>query len=250
LLGTTLDRNSVLSALIQAQAAAEQANAFKSQFLSTMSHELRTPLNAILHFTRFLNKEIDAPLTERQTDLQQRIVANADHLLGLINDILDLSKIEAGRMELLLEKTALLPILQGVLATTISLVGNKDVRLSLEVTQDLPLVTIDKMRIRQVLLNLLSNAAKFTERGQIVVRAATSENGLVCVSVIDTGIGIAPEHVDLVFEEFRQIYGTVGHQQGTGLGLPISKRLIELHGGTMWLESRPGEGSTFSFTLQ
>jgi signal transduction histidine kinase/DNA-binding LacI/PurR family transcriptional regulator len=263
LLGTTLDRNAAAlqnarlyqeleqqtSAAEQARAAAEQANAFKSQFLSTMSHELRTPLNAILSFTRFLSKVQYGPLTERQTDLQQRILTNADDLLALINDILDLSKIEAGRMDLFLEETALAPLLQGVLATVGSLTRDKGLTLTLEGADTLPLVTIDKTRIRQVLLNLLSNAAKFTEQGGISVRAAQVDAGMVCIRVTDSGRGIAPKHQALVFEEFRQVEDALHQQQGTGLGLPISKRLVELHGGRIWLESTPGQGSTFSFTL-
>jgi signal transduction histidine kinase/DNA-binding LacI/PurR family transcriptional regulator len=263
LLGTTLDRDAAAlqnarlyqeleqqtSAAEQARAAAEQANAFKSQFLSNMSHELRTPLNAILNFTRFLNKESYGPLTARQTDLQERILTNADHLLALLNDILDLSKIEAGRMDLFLEETALAPILRGVLATMVSLTKDKGLSLTSEGADTLPLVTIDKTRIRQVLLNLLANAVKFTDQGGIRVRAAPADDGMICISVTDSGMGIATEHQALVFEEFRQVEDALHQQQGTGLGLPISKRLVELHGGRLWLESRPGEGSTFSFTV-
>jgi signal transduction histidine kinase/DNA-binding LacI/PurR family transcriptional regulator len=238
------------SAAKQARTAAEQANTFKSQFLSTMSHELRTPLNAIRNFSRFLNKESYGSLTTRQTDLQQRILANADHLLALLNDILDLSKIEAGRMDLFMEPTALRPILQGVLATIGSLVKDKGLSLTLEAAEDLPLVRIDKTRIRQVLLNLLANAVKFTKQGGISVRAAPTDDGMmVCIRVTDSGIGIAPAHQALVFEEFRQVQDAQHAQQGTGLGLPISKRLVELHGGRLWLESQPGEGSTFAFTV-
>jgi nitrogen-specific signal transduction histidine kinase len=243
LLGATLDRDSVLAALTQ-------ANTFKSQFLSTMSHELRTPLNAIRNFSRFLSKESYGPLTTRQTDLQQRILANADHLLALLNDILDLAKIEAGRMDLFVEPTALRPILQGVLATIGSLAKDKGLSLTLEVADDLPVVRIDKTRIRQVLLNLLANAVKFTDQGGISVCAAPTDDGLmVCISVTDSGIGIAPAHQALVFEEFRQVQDAQHAQQGTGLGLPISKRLVELHGGRLWLESQLGEGATFAFTV-
>jgi signal transduction histidine kinase/DNA-binding LacI/PurR family transcriptional regulator len=233
----------------QARAAAEQANTFKSQFLANMSHELRTPLNAIRNFSRFLSKEAYGPLTERQTDLQQRILTNADHLLAVLNDILDLSKIAAGRMDLVVETTALPPILQGVLATAASLAKDKGLCLALEAADDLPLVRIDKTRIRQVLLNLLANAVKFTEQGGISVRAAPTDDGMICIRVTDSGMGIAPENQALVFEEFRQVQDAQHRQQGTGLGLPISKRLVELHGGRIWLESRPGEGATFAFTL-
>jgi signal transduction histidine kinase len=235
--------------LLAAKLAAEQANAFKSQFLANMSHELRTPLNAIRNFARFLSKESYGPLTARQTDLQQRILTNADHLLAVINDILDLSKIEAGRVDLFLEATALAPLLRGVLATIGSLAKDKGLSLSLEAADTLPLVTIDKTRIRQVLLNLLANAVKFTEQGAIRVHAAPTDDGMICISVTDSGMGIAPAYQALVFEEFRQIEDAQHQQQGTGLGLPISKRLVELHGGRIWLESTSGQGATFAFTL-
>jgi signal transduction histidine kinase len=189
------------------------------------------------------------PLTARQTDLQQRILTNADHLLALLNDILDLSKIEAGRMDLVMEQTALAPLLRGVLATMAGLAKDKRLTLTLEAADDLPVVTIDKTRIRQVLLNLLANAVKFTEQGGISLRAAPTDDGMICIRVTDSGRGIAPEQQALVFEEFRQVQEAQHRQQGSGLGLPISKRLVELHGGKIWLESQPGEGSTFAFTL-
>jgi signal transduction histidine kinase/CheY-like chemotaxis protein len=282
-----------------ARQVAEEANQFKTQFLANMSHELRTPLNAIINFTDFLGAPRYGTLTERQQDLQQRVLNNAEHLLGLINDILDLSKIEAGRMELFREPTDLARMLRGVMATTIGLTKDKGLALDLDLPDDLPTINGDKTRIRQVLLNLLSNAAKFTEEGGISVRAyvdqrPTTNDGedietlgtetrdtkhetrdmrpdadlwspvsslpshvsgsggpsFVVVEVRDTGIGIAPEHQHLVFEEFRQIDGELTRQhQGTGLGMPISKRLVEMHGGQMWFESTPGVGTTFYFTV-
>jgi signal transduction histidine kinase/CheY-like chemotaxis protein len=234
----------------EARVTAEQASQLKSQFLANMSHELRTPLNAIINFTRFLSKERYGSLTERQTELQQRVLANADHLLGLINDILDLSKIESGRMELVYEELDLAPVLQSVMSTASGLTKEKQLGLTLDVPHSLPLVRIDKTRIRQVLLNLLSNAAKFTNQGGISVRAHVIDEQMLCIAVQDTGIGIAPEHQNLVFEEFRQVQGELTREyEGSGLGLSISKRLVELHGGRMWLESTLGTGSTFFFTL-
>lgn len=236
--------------LIHAKSVAEEANRLKTQFLANMSHELRTPLNAIINFTRFIGKERYGPLTDRQRELQGRVLANADHLLGLINDILDLSKIEAGRMDLIYEEVDILPILQGVMSTAVGLTKDKGLDLTLDVPEELPPVRIDKTRIRQVLLNLLSNAAKFTESGGITVRARSIDAAFLCISVTDTGIGIAPEHQHMIFEEFRQVQGELTRAyQGTGLGLPITKRLVEMHGGKMWLESTPGVGSTFYFTL-
>ncbi|HEY1012337.1 MAG TPA: response regulator [Herpetosiphonaceae bacterium] len=230
----------------QAQHVAEDANLMKSRFLATMSHELRTPLNAIINFTSFLPRY--GEFNERQSDLQQRVVSNARHLLGLINDILDLSKIESGRMELHREPMNLHHILYGVMSTATVLTREKGLSLTLEAPEQLPPVSVDAGRIRQVLLNLLANAAKFTQQGGITVRVSVGEELLVAVA--DTGIGVAPEHFDLIFGEFQQVQNDLTRSyEGTGLGLPISKRLVEMHGGRMWLESQPGAGSTFSFTL-
>jgi signal transduction histidine kinase len=177
-------------------------------------------------------------------------MTNSDHLLGLINDILDLSKIESGKMELLLESTDLEPLFRGAMSTALGLTKDKQLELTLDADEDLPPVWIDKVRIRQVLLNLLSNAVKFTEQGAITVRARTTGDGFVLISVQDTGVGIAPEHQAKVFTEFQQIQDDLNRShQGTGLGLPISKRLVEMHAGQMTLESTPGVGSTFSFTI-
>ncbi|MBX0330571.1 HAMP domain-containing protein [Oscillochloris sp. ZM17-4] len=238
------------SELALAKEAAEDANRMKSQFLANMSHELRTPLNAILNFTQFLGKERYGTLSERQHALQQRVLVNSEHLLGLINDILDLSKIESGHIDLVYEDIDLMPVLRGVMATTVGLTKEKPIHIDLDVPTALPMVRGDKTRIRQVLLNLLSNAAKFTHQGAITLHVERRDDQMLCVTVRDTGIGIAPEHHRLVFEEFRQIQGDMTREYGgTGLGLSISKHLIEMHGGQIWLESAPGAGSAFSFTL-
>lgn len=234
----------------RARAAAEEANSYKTRFLTNMSHELRTPLNAIINFAHFLGDPEYGPIADQQRMFQSRILYNGEHLLGLINDLLDLSKIEAGKMDLVSEAVELAPLFHGVMSTAIGLTKEKGLALDLDMSEGLPPVWIDKTRVRQVLLNLLSNAAKFTEQGTITLRASASDNGFVRISVQDSGIGIAAEHQQRVFEEFQQVQGDLNRtHQGTGLGLPISKRLIELHGGQIWLESVLGTGSTFSFTI-
>ena len=236
--------------LAKARHMADEANTLKTRFLANMSHELRTPLNAIINFTQFMSKPRYGELTARQTELQERVLVNSEHLLGLINDILDLSKIEAGRMELQLEEIDLQPIISGVMATAVGLTKSKGLSLATDVEPDLPWVRGDKIRVRQILLNLISNAAKFTDEGGLTLRAFECES-LVQISVEDTGSGIPAEELPLVFEEFHQVEQAASsqRQQGTGLGLPISRHLVLLQGGTMWVESSPGEGSVFHFTL-
>ncbi len=251
-LRTVEDREANLAqtnvALAAAKTAAEEANQLKSRFLANMSHELRTPLNAIINFTAFIERY--GEFTDRQRDLQQRVLHNADHLLGLINDILDLSKIEAGRMELLYEATELQPLIEGVMTTAMGLTRDKGLELNQDVPEDLPIMVIDKVRIRQVLLNLLSNAVKFTEQGSITLAITQPDPKTIRVAVTDSGVGISAENQQRVFEEFQQVQNDAMPQhQGTGLGLPISKRLVEMHGGLMGMESVIGQGSTFFFTL-
>jgi signal transduction histidine kinase/DNA-binding response OmpR family regulator len=251
-LHTVEDREANLAqtnvALAAAKTAAEEANQLKSRFLANMSHELRTPLNAIINFTAFIERYGD--FSDRQRDLQQRVLYNADHLLGLINDILDLSKIEAGRMELLYEATELQPLIEGVMTTAMGLTRDKGLELNQDIPDELPIMVIDKVRIRQVLLNLLSNAVKFTEEGSITLAITQPDAKTIRVAVTDSGVGISPENQQRIFEEFQQIQNdAMPQQQGTGLGLPISKRLVEMHGGQMWMESVLGQGSTFYFTL-
>jgi len=233
-----------------ARAEAEQANQLKSRFLANMSHELRTPLNAVINFSYLLTLGTEGDVTDGQADLLNRINDAGRHLLGLINDILDLAKIEAGRMELHLEEVTLPEVIDEVLSTAAGLLANKpEVDLRREIAGDLPLVRADHTRVRQVLLNLLSNAAKFTQRGAITLCAvATGE--WVTLSVTDTGPGIPAEDIPKAFSEFVQLEGQGQPRTGgTGLGLPISKRFVEMHGGHMWAESEVGVGSTFFFTL-
>lgn len=231
-------------------AVADEANRLRTQFLANMSHELRTPLNAIISFTDFIGKDRYGPLTDRQRDLQQRIMSNAQHLLGLINDILDLSKLNTGQLELSREQVDLRPLLRGVMSSAIGLTKDKGIDLALTIPDTLPSVWVDPARIRQLLLNLLSNAAKFTQQGRITVRITPHDEHFLCIAVQDTGIGIAAEHHALIFDEFRQIDGELTRPyEGTGLGLPICKRIAELHGGRIWLESEMGAGTTFFFTV-
>jgi signal transduction histidine kinase/CheY-like chemotaxis protein len=233
----------------EARAAAEQANQLKSEFLANMSHELRTPLNAIINFARILAAGMRGPVNEDQVDYLTRIRHSGDHLLGLINDVLDLSKIEAGRMELYKEPLVVADLIQSVTSSAVGLTKGKPIELIQEVEPDLPLVNADRTRVRQVLLNLLSNAAKFTEQGSITL-SASRRGGELVISVADTGIGIAPEHHGTIFEEFRQVdSGSDRRYEGTGLGLAICRRFVALHGGRIWLESTPGVGSVFSFSL-
>jgi signal transduction histidine kinase len=224
----------------------------KSHFLANMSHELRTPLNAIIGFSYILQQELKGPLCPEQHDYLGRIYDSGNYLLKLLNDILDNAKFEAGRIELQREPAPLEPIIQDALMTASSLTIGKPIELRQEFAPALPLVSVDRMRVAQVLLNLLSNAVKFTDRGQITLRAypqpATSSH--VVVEVEDTGIGIAQEHLAMIFEEFRQADETLSRRYGgTGLGLPISKRLVELHGGELVVTSVLGRGSIFRFTL-
>jgi signal transduction histidine kinase len=222
----------------------------KSQFLASMSHELRTPLNAILNFTEFVALGILGPVNDEQIDALNKSTDSGRHLLSLINDVLDMTKIESGMMKLFVEADIdpQAEIAQ-VVNTVQSLLADKpEVKLTTDIAPDLPRLTGDRRRIRQVLLNLLSNAVKFTEEGSITLQAQRQGEHLR-FSVIDTGAGIAPADQAIVFEPFRQTETGIRHAGGTGLGLPISKRLVEAHGGVLWVESIVGKGSTFSFTL-
>jgi signal transduction histidine kinase/CheY-like chemotaxis protein len=231
------------------RAAAEHASQIKSEFLANMSHELRTPLNSIINFTRIISTGARGPVTPEQLDYLNRVRQSGEHLLGLINDILDLSKIEAGQMELFRESFQIGDLIQSVLATASGLVKEKPIQLRSEIAPDLPPVYADRTRVRQVLLNLLSNAAKFTDAGTITVRAERC-NGEIVIHVSDTGIGIAPDHLEKIFEAFRQLDNASNRRyEGTGLGLAICRRLVDLHGGRLWVESTVGVGSTFSFSL-
>ena len=226
----------------------EVANRHKSEFLANMSHELRTPLNAIIGFSEVMLQGIFGALNDKQREYQEDVLSSGKHLLTLITDILDLSKIEAGRMELVLSTFALAPALESGLTIVRERASLHGITLQAIVPADLPPIEADERKVKQILFNLLSNAVKFTPDGGSVEVRARAEDGNVRVDVQDTGIGIAPEDHARVFEEFRQV-GRERSREGTGLGLTLSKRFVELQGGRIWLESIPGKGSTFSFTL-
>lgn len=234
--------------LIEARNIAENADRIKSEFLAHMSHELRTPLNAILNFTAFVADGLMGDVNEEQVDTLQKVMDSGNHLLSLINDILDISKIEAGMMNLFVEEVDLNTTLKGTFSTAKGLVKDTPVELVAEIDDDLPLIMGDKRRIRQIFLNLVSNAVKFTPEGQIVIRAH-QKNGEIHIAVKDSGIGIAPEDQPMVFQAFRQAQHDLQNVTGTGLGLPICKHFVEAHGGKLWLESEVGVGSTFYITL-
>jgi signal transduction histidine kinase len=228
----------------------ETVSRHKSEFLANMSHELRTPLNAIIGFSEVLHERMFGELNEQQMGYVGDILESGQHLLSLINDILDLSKVEAGRMELELSDVSLPLALQTGLTMQGERAGKTGITLGLSVDPDDLVVRADERKLRQVVFNLLSNAVKFTPPGGRIDVSARLTDGVVEVVVTDSGSGIAPEDQELIFEEFKQARGDPGtRQEGTGLGLPLSRRFVELHGGRLWVESEQGVGSTFRFTL-
>jgi len=227
----------------------EEASKHKSQFLANMSHELRTPLNAILGYTELILDGIYGEAPEKMRNVLERIQTNGKHLLGLINDVLDLSKIEAGQLVLTLNDYSVKDMMQGVYIAVEPLAGNKKLNFKLEVPSDLPPARGDERRLSQVLLNLVGNAIKFTDSGEVAMKAAAA-NGSYTVAVSDTGPGIAQADQAKIFEEFQQSESThTKAKGGTGLGLSIAKRIVEMHGGRLWVESTLGSGSTFFFTV-
>lgn len=232
-----------------ARREAEEANRVKSQFLASMSHELRTPLNGVLNFTQFVASGMLGPVNERQADVLNKATANGEHLLSLINDVLDISKIESGSLTLFIEDGInLRDELSVVVATGTTMLENKPVELVVDVDENLPLLRGDKRRLRQIMLNLVSNACKFTESGRVTIRLHAQADEILFV-VEDTGPGITPEDHNAIFESFRQTETGLRSGHGTGLGLPISKHLTEAHGGRIWVESEPDEGATFYCAL-
>jgi signal transduction histidine kinase len=227
----------------------EEASQHKSQFLANMSHELRTPLNAILGYTELMADGAYGEPSEKMLGILKRLEANGKHLLGLINDVLDLSKIEAGQLELELSDYCMQDIAQTVRSTLEPLASDKKLGFKVEVAAQLPPGHGDGRRLTQVLINLVGNAIKFTDAGEVAIKAEAN-NGAFHVSVRDTGPGISSADQAKLFQEFQQADNAITRKKGgTGLGLAISKRIIEMHGGKIWVESQPGQGSTFTFTL-
>jgi signal transduction histidine kinase len=237
------------SSLKVAREQAERADKVKSMFLASMSHELRTPLNAIINLTKFVGKGMYGPVNPEQIDVLGKAEASGKHLLNLINDVLDISKIEAGSLELFVESGVKIDeIARTAVETGRGILGEKPVTILLEIEPGLPPLLGDEQRILQIVLNLISNACKFTEQGQILVKVY-QRNGEIQISICDSGPGIDPNEQEAIFEVFRQAKAGLRKGGGTGLGLPISRRLAEAHGGRLWVDSARGKGATFYVAL-
>jgi signal transduction histidine kinase len=231
----------------------QELDRLKSSFLANMSHELRTPLNSILGFSDVILEGIDGPLTDYMENDLKLIQKNGQHLLHLINDVLDMAKIESGRMNLHPELFKVHNVLDEVVSITSTLASEKNLALFIEPDSDEEVeISADATRLRQVIINLTNNSIKFTEKGKIAIRVDKQGEDRVLIRVKDTGIGIPPKHLESIFQEFSQVdTSTTRKVGGTGLGLPISRRLVEMHGGRMWAESTgiDGEGTTFYVEL-
>jgi signal transduction histidine kinase len=227
----------------------ESTSRHKSEFLANMSHELRTPLNAIIGFSQVLRERMFGEINKKQQEYLEDILSSGNHLLSLINDVLDLSKVEAGQVELEINPFSLREALERGVVMVRERATTDGVQLVFELDPAAEVVEGDERRIRQVIFNLLSNAVKFTPPGGRVELKTARLDGEVRVSVTDTGPGIATEDQERIFEEFQQTEAGAGQREGTGLGLALSKRLVELHGGRIWVDSEQGEGSAFVFTL-
>ena len=232
-----------------AREQAESADKAKSMFLASVSHELRTPLNAIINLTKFVAQGMYGPVNPEQVDILGKTESSGKHLLNLINDVLDISKIEAGSLELFVEENVSIEkVVEMAVETGRTLPIDSAITITHEVEPGLPLLTGDEQRVRQIIFNLISNACKFTEAGQIVVRAYRHGDE-IHIAICDSGPGIDPRDHEMIFDVFRQTHAGLRKSTGTGLGLPISRRLAEAHGGRLWLESSPGKGATFFVAL-
>lgn len=247
--GTVMHNAQLYSEAMLARAEAEKANKAKSAFLANMSHELRTPLNAIIGFTRIVHRKAEGLLPEKQIENLEKVLVSAEHLLGLINTTLDIAKIEAGRMDVLASNFRIAPLIDLCVNTTTPMIKPK-VKLEKQIDPDLDVIFSDQDKIRQIVLNLLSNAAKFTPEGHILVSASREAEDQLRIDVKDTGIGISPEAMPRIFKEFQQADNSTTRQYGgTGLGLSISRNLARLLGGDISVVSEPGKGSTFSLIV-
>jgi signal transduction histidine kinase len=229
----------------------ERAYRLKSEFLASMSHELRTPINALLGYTSLMRDRIYGDISKRQGEALDRMFAASQHLLELVNDVLDLAKIEAGKMPVHLEQVDVVALIQELSATVEPMVRQKRLEYRVELAPDLPVLETDRTKVKQILLNLLSNAVKFTHEGEIRVTARPAPGGDGAeVEVGDTGIGIDPESLDNIWEDFRQVdQSSTREYGGTGLGLSITRKLLDLLGGSVRVESKLGEGSVFTISL-
>jgi len=234
---------------VQTAVKLRELDQLKSEFLASMSHELRTPLNSIIGFADVLLEGLDGDLNERMEEDVRLIRESGRHLRELIGDILDMSKIESGHMELRYEEIDLPQLVNDIVATASSLAYEKHIALNVDVDEKVTMIQADRTRLRQILWNITGNGIKFTEKGSVTIALQHREDH-VLVSIRDTGIGIKEENRAVVFEQFRQIDGGLNRiAGGTGLGMPITKKLVDLHGGEIWIESVYGQGSTFFFTL-
>jgi signal transduction histidine kinase len=235
--------------LDEARQAAVDERDMRARFMNNVSHELRTPLNAIVNFAYILAQGARGPLNEDQVDYLSRIQQSGRHLLDVLNDLLDLARIESGQFTLHLELADLRDVCEEAMNSAAGLIIERDIELKRDYPEEWPWVQVDKMRFKQVLINLLGNAAKYTDEGSITLRVRPEDDRLL-ISIIDTGAGIAPEYHEAIFQEFRQVDDTPARRRvGTGLGLPIARHLIERHGGQIALESVPGQGSNFTIIL-
>ncbi|WP_462272655.1 PAS domain-containing sensor histidine kinase [Methanohalophilus sp.] len=244
------DRKNDENTLIQAKTIAEEANHAKSEFLANMSHELRTPLNSIIGYSQILNQNRSGNLNEKELKYNSNVLVSGEHLLDLINNILDISKVEAGRMDYKPEKINLPEAIDGVIGLVKPLAMKKSIEIRFAQNFDLLELWADRVKFKEVMYNLLSNAIKFTpEKGEVKVYSNIVD-GTVQISVSDNGIGIPREKCDDIFDPFKQVDSSLNREhEGTGLGLSLVKKYVEMHDGIIWVESEVGKGSTFTFTI-